>query len=59
MINQRNNEMATTAIIHCGFVAHQNKSIYLTAGFRRNYPTDDSITNHSRDRPGIMQEHVY
>ena len=24
------------AIIHCGFVPHQSKSINLTAGFRRN-----------------------
>ena len=39
------------AIIHCGFVPHQNKSINQTAGFRcgiilRMIPQ----RNHSRDR---------
>jgi len=28
----------TLAIIHCGFVPHQNKSINQPAGFRRNNP---------------------
>lgn len=32
------------AIIHCGFVPHQNKSINQTAGFRQNNPADDSTT---------------
>ena len=32
------------AIIHCGLVPHQNKSINQTAGFRRNNPADDSTT---------------
>jgi hypothetical protein len=34
----------TMAIIHCGFVPHQNKGINQTAGFRRNNPADDSTT---------------
>lgn len=38
------------AIIHCGFVPHQNKSINQTAGFGRNNPADDSITK-SQPRP--------
>jgi hypothetical protein len=38
------------AIIHCGFVQNQNKSINQTAGFRLNNPADDSQRNHSRDR---------
>jgi len=37
-----NLQIRIMAIIHCGFVPHQNKSINLTAGFRRNYPADDS-----------------
>jgi len=32
------------AIIHCGFVPHQNNRINQTAGFRRNKPADDSTT---------------
>jgi len=32
------------AIIHCGFVPHQNKGINQAAGFRRNNPADDSTT---------------
>lgn len=32
------------AIIHCGFVLHQSKSINQMAGFRRNNPADDSTT---------------
>ncbi len=30
------------AIIHCGFVPQQSKSINQTARFRRNNPADDS-----------------
>jgi hypothetical protein len=36
--------LTTMAIIHCGFVPHQNKSINQTAEFRRNNPADDSTT---------------
>ena len=32
------------AIIHCGFVPHQNKSINQTVGFQWNNPKDDSTT---------------
>jgi len=32
------------AIIHCGLVLNQSKSINQTAGFRRNNPEDDSTT---------------
>ncbi len=34
----------TMAIIHCGFVPHQNININQTAGFQRNNPADDSTT---------------
>ena len=33
------------AIIHCGFVPNQNKSINQIDGFKRNNPADDSTTN--------------
>ncbi len=33
------------AIIHCGLVPHQIKSINQMAGFRRNNLADDSIKN--------------
>lgn len=32
------------AIIYCGCVPHQNKSIKQTSRFRRNNPADDSTT---------------
>ncbi len=32
------------AIIHCGLVPHQSKSINQTTGFWRNNPADDSAT---------------
>jgi len=31
------------AIIHCGLVPHENKSINQTAGFQRNNPADHPL----------------
>ena len=36
--------MPTMAIIHCGFVPHQNKSINQLLISKRNNPADDSTT---------------
>lgn len=44
LIKKNNAERTTMAIIHCGFVPHQNKSINQWLISKRNNPADDSKT---------------
>ena len=43
-ILEENNDLLTMAIIHCGFVPHQNKVILTQLISQRNNPADDSTT---------------
>ena len=46
----KNNEMPTIALIHCGFVPHQNMSINQRLITKWNNPADDS-TMKSNTKP--------